>query len=790
LSGPVSPEGVQLFAAGRDDPRARRTIDVIRAVGSFILLGVASVLSVVAHDLDTRFSGFLTGFPGFLHFLWILGFWGAVIWSVALLVITAYRRRFALVGEVLLACVLAVGLAALIAELAGKSPAHVFTQLADVNGPPVFPPGAMAISSAVIATMAPRLTLPFRRFGRVLLAAQLVGCLFLGAALASGAIAAIAIGLIAGTSLHLVFGSPGGLPSVSRVRGALNQLDVVLDDLRVIAVGSDGVSVLLGKDASGAVLVKVYGRDAWDGELAADIWRRVWYRGNTRRFRLSRLEYAEHEGFITLLARQAGARVPDVVTAGVADNGDALIAIRPIGTELSADGTDGETLRADQLATLWHDLDVMHRAGIVHRRIDLDRVAREGDTASFSDLSSAGVQWLVDDRLKDAAQLVALGIVTCGEDASIAQTRAALGDDDTKNVLPYLQEAAMPPLVRGRLRADHRRLDAVRKHAADALGTKEPDLVKVQRVTWRSMLNLVLLAVAAYTLIGLLAGIDFHSFFKALGNAHWWWLGAALLIGQSPRVANAVSAIGSLDQPLPLGPATQLQFATCYVNLAVPSSAGRIAITTRFYQRFGVPTAKAVSAGLINSLFEFVVQLTLFFSVFFISDTNLGFSVDQSQLKGIATTAIFVVGAIILAVAIGFAIPKLRARMMVTVGQVREALHVLRSPTNLLELFGGNLFSQVLFAVTLGACVRAFGYSVPLSKLILINTAVTLFAGLLPVPGGVGVSEAGISLGLTRAGVPSAIAFAIALSYRFCVYYLPPLWGYLSFRWLNRRQYL
>jgi uncharacterized membrane protein YbhN (UPF0104 family) len=89
------------------------------------------------------------------------------------------------------------------------------------------------------------------------------------------------------------------------------------------------------------------------------------------------------------------------------------------------------------------------------------------------------------------------------------------------------------------------------------------------------------------------------------------------------------------------------------------------------------------------------------------------------------------------------------------------------SPRNVVQLYGGNLLAQVLFAVTLGACARAFGYDVPLSTLIFINTVVSLFAGLLPVPGGVGVSEAGLSLGLTRAGIPSETAFAIALTYRF-----------------------
>ena len=64
------------------------------------------------------------------------------------------------------------------------------------------------------------------------------------------------------------------------------------------------------------------------------------------------------------------------------------------------------------------------------------------------------------------------------------------------------------------------------------------------------------------------------------------------------------------------------------------------------------------------------------------------------------------------------------------------------------------------------------------------------FAGLLPIPGGVGVSEAGLALGLTRAGVPSDTAFAIALTHRFCVFYLPPIWGFRSYRWLTSRGYL
>ena len=207
--------------------------------------------------------------------------------------------------------------------------------------------------------------------------------------------------------------------------------------------------------------------------------------------------------------------------------------------------------------------------------------------------------------------------------------------------------------------------------------------------------------------------------------------------------------MGSTLQPLPFGPTTGLQFAMCYVNLAVPSSAGRLALTTRFYQRFGIPPASALSASVIDSLSEFLVQVVLFTLVFFVSDVDLGLSLKADQLSGLATFALIVIVALLIAAILTLVVPSLRKRVQTALHQARDALQVLRSPRKLVLLYGGNLLSQLLFAITLGAVVRGFGYHVPLSVLILINTTVSLFAGLLPVPGGVGVAEAGLSLGLT-----------------------------------------
>ena len=79
---------------------------------------------------------------------------------------------------------------------------------------------------------------------------------------------------------------------------------------------------------------------------------------------------------------------------------------------------------------------------------------------------------------------------------------------------------------------------------------------------------------------------------------------------------------------------------------------------------------------------------------------------------------------------------------------------------------------------------------ISLGEAVFINVTVSLFAGLMPVPGGVGVSEAGMTAGLAAIGVPSDIAVGAVLVYRLISYYLPPLWGYVSLRWLTKHDYL
>jgi uncharacterized protein (TIRG00374 family) len=92
--------------------------------------------------------------------------------------------------------------------------------------------------------------------------------------------------------------------------------------------------------------------------------------------------------------------------------------------------------------------------------------------------------------------------------------------------------------------------------------------------------------------------------------------------------------------------------------------------------------------------------------------------------------------------------------------------------------------------MVLGACVLAFGHRLTLAELILTYTVVSLFAGFMPVPGGMGVAEAGYTAALVALGIPNPVAVSTAIAFRLVTYYLPPVWGSLAMRWLRRHDYL
>jgi uncharacterized membrane protein YbhN (UPF0104 family) len=383
-----------------------------------------------------------------------------------------------------------------------------------------------------------------------------------------------------------------------------------------------------------------------------------------------------------------------------------------------------------------------------------------------------------------------------------------VGDEGVLDLLPYLQPAALGRVTRQELDEVEWTLKDLRAAAVALLGVPSPPLQQIRRVTAKSVAIVAIVALMAYTLISAFSGVDFQSVVDALSTANVAILIGALLLSPFVQAGFAFSTIGSTLRKLTYLPVLMLQYAIQFIALCLPSTAARLALEVRFFERFGVPPASAIGMGMIDSFSGFIVQILLIILIL-VSDLP-GFtspilgssdSSDSSSTDSSPSLIAIVLGLAVIALIVTLLVPRLRRRLLGGIPRIRsqiaeqrrnagDSLLVLRHPRKIATMAGGNLLAQVLQAVVLGICLAAFGESAALSQLILINTAVSLFAGLMPVPGGMGVAEAGYTAGLQAIGVPAPIAVSAAISFRLVTFYLPPLWGSVAMRWLRRHEYV
>ena len=244
-----------------------------------------------------------------------------------------------------------------------------------------------------------------------------------------------------------------------------------------------------------------------------------------------------------------------------------------------------------------------------------------------------------------------------------------------------------------------------------------------------------------------------------------------------------------MGKKIPFGPTMMFRYALNFVDMAVPGGAGEIAMNIRYQEKMGVPAAAAVAQGPLLTVFSKGFDLILLL----ITARLVGQAVDTDEIDvgPVVQMLGFVIVAVIIGIVVVFAVPKLRDRVM---PHIREGLSAVKGavtdPERLLKIAGGTLLQKILFALTLSAAVAAYGNSISFGEAIFVNTAISLLVGLIPVPGGVGVSEAALTAGLTAVGVDPDAAIAAAITHRMVTAYLPPVFGSYASKWLTERDYL
>jgi uncharacterized membrane protein YbhN (UPF0104 family)/tRNA A-37 threonylcarbamoyl transferase component Bud32 len=776
-----------LLTATEPGRRNRRTIDSVFLVGAAIVVGLSAMIASSAAGDDVDVQQALTTLLGWAEPIWLASFFGVLGLAVLIVVTVLVRRRWDLARDLLAA---GVGVVAVATVLGRAVESDWFPIEAHVLSRWGFPELRLAGAIAVLVVVGPELVRPVRVFAIWLVPFALLGAVVLGAARPSGALSALALGLGAGAVVRLAFGTAAGVPLTADVREALASLGIEATDLRPAAHQHIGSAEYVGTEARGGPLkVRVLGRDAQDTQRLARRWRALAYRDPPRSVANGRLEQVEHEALTTLMAAQAGVRVPEVVTAALGPSGDALVVTRQPDIEPLEDAPSQE-VSDDLLRQVWEQVARLHGAGISHGRLNASSVLVLDDGPMLVDLSAATLGAPQSALDIDVAELAVACTVLVGPERALGNAVDAGWGDAVGRALPYLQRAALTPHLRDLARSHEVGLKKLRAAAAAATGREAPELAPMRRIRPKNLLLMAALAFAAYLLITQLAEIGFGTIAHELGEAEPAWLVLALILAQSTFIASGVSIRGAVATPLPLLPCVVLQSAIKFINLTVPSSAGRIGMNLRFLQRNGTPLPEAVASGAIDDASETIVQVALLlFTLPFVQ-----VDVDTSQFHGTGPDSRLVAAiglALVISVVVVLAVPKLHAKV---VPPLRSALSglwsVARNRHKRLELFGGNVASELLYALALGATCLAYGVNLNLAQLLFVNTAASVLSSLIPVPGGIGAAEASLSAGLIAMGVDESTAFAIAITQRLFTFYLPPIWGYVSLRWLSRQGYV
>jgi glycosyltransferase 2 family protein len=772
----------------------RRASDAFRLGIAVVLVAVSIPVMQANSAAELSVVHALNPPPAGISWLVTSVFWlGSVGVVVVLVVFGLFVPRLAAVRWTAVAAVVTWALCLLLGEIlgpsAGRPPAASLAGL-DTS----YPVTQLAVTIAVAATVLPYLSRPLHRLVSFLVVMASIAAVIGGSALPVNAISSLALGWGVAAGLHLAVGSPLGLPSAEEVTEWIADLNVAAGGIARAPRQVWGVEKLEGHDAAGRrIELSVYGRDASDARVLAKLWRFCFYRDSGPTVILDRLQQVEHEAYLTLMAGRAGVRVPEVLAVGrFGPSRDAALVSRlPVGPALSE--ADGAALSDAALDELLLAVLRLREACISHGALGAETIIMSAEGACLRDFrcaSSSATEARLDGDL--AATLAAMA-VRVGADRAAAAAARVVDADAARRALVHLQRSSLDPVTVGALQRHKELLPRLRAAVASAAGIEVPKLAEPKRISWVNLVFGIGTLIGIWAIIGVLA--DVRGSLDIIAGASWGWVALAFVLAQLPVVAEAWALFGAVPGQLPYGRCVALETSNTFTAL-VGGNAAVFAVRVRFFQRQGYGLETAVSSGAIASTASWVAKGLLFLA-------SIGFAAGSfhapASSGGGHQAAVWVVIGVVLAAGIAAALIGLvpRLRRLAT-SRIRPHLvdiwanikTIATEPHKIVYVAAGSVLAQLLVAMALGASLHAVGQRESIATLLVVITLASIIGGAVPVPGGLGVVEAGLIAGLTSAGVPQDQAVAAVFIQRLFTAYLPPIWGWATLAWMRRREYV
>lgn len=774
----------------------RHPADLARLVAASLALTAVLVLTAVEPDALTNLSDDLVDaarhVPASARSL-VAGVLqvGALALPLVGLIWACLRRSWRpLLVTLAAALVAAVAMALLTDWLDRVAPARVAAaQGADswITGR-AFPSSTyLAAMAAVVIAVSPLL---HRRWRRTLwLGVGLVAALRMitAAAVPVSVLIAVLVGVVVGSAVLAALGAPARRLDPASLIDALARSGLDVDALEPLP--SAGRPVFVGRRPAGPpVHVTFVGRDERDADLLYRAWRMLRVKGIEDQLADVRPgPQVRHEALATYLAAGAGAAVAAVVAVGETPDDDGLLALELIEGRPLADLAEDQVTDA-LLHEVWAQVARLHAGRIAHRRLSTDQVLVDGDGAP----TIIGLRWsqmaATDLRLAaDVAELLVATAAVVGPGRAVTAAAEIVSPEQLTEALPLIQPLALSPSTRRLVKEDKELVTAVREQVQATSGADAVELFPLERIGWgqiASAFGVVFLVLVALAFISNWGDIS-----EALSEADWSRLPLTVVLAGLTYVAGALSLMGSVLRPLPLGRTTIIMFGQSFLNRFTPMNAGGMAMRVRYLQKGGTDVAVAATAVGITSAASGVMQVVLVVIFVLWAGNSPGGALDFPDISIVAV--VVVVAALFIGLVIVIPSARSFATRWLKIGWARlggEFKGLAGRPDKLGLLFGGAGLAKLLTITCFVASCRAFDITIGFADLGMLYLVGSTVGAAVPTPGGVGGVEAALIAVLTGAGVDSATAAAAVVVFRLVTYWLPVIPGYICLRYSRKAE--
>ena len=319
-----------VFAPVGDGQTRRRGSDAVKLGLAALALVVCWLGTKTNSDLEHTIATTLGSPPNGVRWLITSIWWITSLGVVAIIALmTLMSRRLSAIRDIAVsgagAWLLCIISAAVLGTDGGRPPTSDFAHV-DL----AFPVARVAATVGVVTAALPYFSRWLQLCLETAIGLLAITAVVNGSGVPLSVLASLAVGWGVTAIVHLVFGSPLGLPSTGEVELLLGDLELSATGVHPASKQEWGVGRFGGTVDGTRVDVSVYGRDAADAQLLAKTARFLFYRDSGPTLALTRRQQVEHEAYLTLMADRAGARVPVVLAAGPAGPAkDALFVTHP-----------------------------------------------------------------------------------------------------------------------------------------------------------------------------------------------------------------------------------------------------------------------------------------------------------------------------------------------------------------------------------------------------------------------------------------------------------------------------